>query len=227
MQSLSRAVASAQIDIHPRLQETVRRHLSCEWRQPIHVPSVRMFERLSVLLRDDERPLLLDSGCGTGDSTLQLAALNPGHCVIGIDQSAARLQRLAPLGIALHANAILLRAELTSFWRLFVAGGWRAERNYLLYPNPWPKAVYLNRRWHGHPVLPILLNTASAIELRSNWRVYADEFAFALTIAGHGEARAEPYDGEIPLTPFELKYRQSGHLLWRVAAPIARSQGTT
>ena len=150
---------------------------------------------------------------------MQLAVQFPQHCVIGIDQSAARLQRHAPQGIARLGNAIVLRAELASFWRLFVAAGWHAERHFLLYPNPWPKAAQLGRRWHGHPVFPSLMRTAQSFELRSNWRVYAEEFGFALGYAGCPDVLIESFDCNEPLTPFERKYRDSGHVLWRVATP--------
>ncbi len=221
MHATSALVESAQRDVHPRLEASLRRHFDSEWRQPVHAPSARAFQLLHTILQGDARPLVLDSGCGTGDSTLQLAALFPQHRVIGIDQSAARLQRHAPQGIARIDNAILLRAELASFWRLFVAAGWHAQRHFLLYPNPWPKPAQLARRWHGHPVFPMLMKTADHFELRSNWQVYAAEFALALGHAGFAGVAAEVYDCAAPLTPFERKYRDSGHVLWRVATQQA------
>jgi tRNA (guanine-N7-)-methyltransferase len=202
--------------LHPRLHETLLRHGRSEWQQPLHAPTRHAFEQLRIMLADNPTLILLDSGCGTGESTLRLAALHPAHCVIGVDQSAVRLARLAAKGIARYGNAVLLRAELSSFWRLFVAAGWRAERHYLLYPNPWPKAAHLARRWHGHPVFPTLLGTARSFELRSNWQVYAEEFAFALNLLGGSPASVEAFVCEQPLTPFERKYCASGHALWRV-----------
>ncbi len=164
------------------------------------------------------RDIIMDSGCGTGDSTLALAACFPECWVIGIDQSAARLRRHAPDGFAVRGNTVIVRAELASFWRLFNTAGLRACRHYLLYPNPWPKAAQLGRRWQGHPVFFDLLHTADRIELRSNWQVYVEEFALALRFAGLDDARAESYAAELPLTPFERKYRDSGHALWRVCS---------
>jgi len=52
------------------------------------------------------------------------------------------------------------------------------------------------------------------IELRTNWRVYAEEFALALDIAGVANI-SEAFVPEEPLTPFERKYQASGHELWR------------
>ena len=114
-------------------------------------------------------------------------------------------------------NAILLRCELVDFWQLAAAAGLRCERQYLLYPNPWPKPDQFMRRWHAHPVLPSLLALGGAIELRTNWRVYAEEFAEALRLAGR-EACVEEFVADDPLTPFERKYADSGHALWRCVA---------
>jgi tRNA (guanine-N7-)-methyltransferase len=220
MQASSHPVQSAQSALHPRLHETLRRHFDNPWQQPLHVPTQQAFARLQAMLGDAQRPLILDSGCGTAASTMRLAELHPDHTVIGVDQSAARLQRLAPEGIAQIGNAIMVRAELASFWRLFVAARMQAERHYLLYPNPWPKAAHLGRRWQGHPVFPTLMRSAQQFELRSNWQVYVEEFAFALRFAGFAHAEVDMLQPDVPLTPFERKYRDSGHALWRVTTDM-------
>lgn len=215
MQAVSLQVHSAQTEIHPTLDGLLHRHFDHAWRQPVHAASVIAFDRLRTLIDSEPRLIVLDSGCGNGQSTLLLSQRHPDCWVIGVDQSALRLQRLAPDGVAQHGNAVLLRAELATFWRLFVAAGYSAARHYLLYPNPWPKPAQVMRRWHGHPVFPDLLRTARAFELRTNWRVYADEFAHALKFAGR-ETSLKAVQDEVPMTPFERKYRDSGHALWQV-----------
>ena len=124
--------------------------------------------------------MVLDSGCGTGESTVLLARRYPDCLVVGVDKSAARLDK-AP---QLPANARLLRADLADIWRLMDDAGWKLAQHYLLYPNPWPKPAQLKRRWHGHPVFPDLLVLGGRLVLRSNFEVYVDEFARALELAG-------------------------------------------
>jgi tRNA G46 methylase TrmB len=166
-------------------------------------------------------PLVLDSGCGTGASTAALAAAYPGCAVVGVDQSLARLSRHVEIAgdLALIAgNAALLRAPLQDIWRLLLADGWRLARHLLWYPNPWPKPEHLGRRWHAHPVFPALLALGGEIELRSNWRVYVDEFALALSAHGWSSTIAAVGAFDDPVTPFERKYRDSGHALWCLTA---------
>lgn len=179
------------------------------------------------LSRRGRQPLILDSGCGTGASTLQVAVARPDASVVGIDQSRERLQRggLADADIAVLApNAVLLRAPLEDLWRLLAADRVRLQRHLLWYPNPWPKAAQLRLRWHGHPVFPALLELGGEIELRSNWQVYVDEFAQALAACGWQTERAEIGMDAVAASPFERKYRDSGHRLWRL---IGRPRGNT
>jgi len=93
-------------------------------------------------------------------------------------------------------------------------------RHYLLYPNPWPKIGQLARRWHGHPVFPTIVALGGELECRSNWRIYIEEFALALTQLSGQPLQCEAYAPASPITPFEKKYLASGHELWRCRADI-------
>ena len=213
----SREIRSAQGAPHPRLGEIVRRHLNTPYRRAPSDSGRRAFA--TVERRLAQAPFILDAGCGSGAGTLALARNYPQSLVLGIDKSAARLkvgQGQIEAGRT-PTNAVLLRCELVDFWQLAVAAGLCCERQFLLYPNPWPKAEHLKRRWHAHPVLPALLALGGSIELRTNWRVYAEEFAQALQIAGVSAHCAASVPQE-PLTPFERKYLASGHTLWRCVA---------
>jgi tRNA (guanine-N7-)-methyltransferase len=94
-----------------------------------------------------------------------------------------------------------------------------AKKVYLLYPNPSPKPEHLKRRWHAHPIFPTLLACAETLELRTNWAIYAQEFALALQSCGW-RAVQEPLPLaqalSAPISNFEAKYAASGHALWRV-----------
>jgi tRNA G46 methylase TrmB len=210
-------VSSTQTQPHPRLRDIVLRHLTTEFRREPGAAGRRAFDGVSDRLA--VAPFVLDAGCGTGHSTLALAREHPRSVVLGVDKSVARLalgQRAFDVGGA-PANTALLHCELVDFWQLAAAAQLRCERQYLLYPNPWPKPEQLKRRWHAHPVLPCMLALGGDIELRTNWKIYADEFAMALRLAGWS-ANCEEFTPEFPLTPFERKYAASGHALWRCLA---------
>jgi len=216
MHANSRLPTSAQTGIHEQLATLLDRHRNAPFRKPYADYNRAAFEA-SMERRErvaPRAPLILDSCCGVGESSIALAMNFPDHYVIGVDQSAARLGKNAK-GSGLPPNLDLVRADLVDYWRLMVDTGVRPHRHYLLYPNPWPKIGHLSRRWHGHPVFPAMLALGGVLECRSNWRIYIEEFCFAIDHLKQGVAVCQDYVPEVALTPFERKYLNSGHALWR------------
>jgi len=208
-------VESNQDGVHPDLEWTVRRHLEHTHRRPFAEHTVHAFAQVQEWLSRHPGPLVLDSGCGVGESSRRLAMRLPDHSVIGIDKSELRLEKGAKdERLAAPENLLLVRADLVDFWELAKAAGWTLARHYVLYPNPWPKSSHLFRRWHGHPVFPAILALGGVLELRTNWKVYAEEFSLAIGIATGRAPAVEPLASLDDLTPFERKYRASGHDLW-------------
>ncbi len=220
--SPARGVSSNQLTPHPRLAEVLTRHRNTPFRRPIAAHAVRPLEKLSAALDAHGGPLILDSGCGTGESTFVLAERYPLALVAGIDKSTARLD-IAHKRATPRANMIFLRLDLCDLFAHGAAAGWHVERHYLLYPNPWPKQHQLMRRWHAHPVLPSMLELGGEIELRTNWRIYAEEFAFSLDFLSNSPASVQAWTPTHPETAFERKYRASGQPLYRVCASVRRS----
>ncbi len=216
---LSREVTSNQQGVHDNLQAVVQKHLSTPWQKPLSDFSVDVFAQVQQWLARDDRPLILDSGCGTGESTARLAELFPQARVLGFDRSAVRLDKLEKKR-AVPENCFTIRANAEDLWRQLVQSGVRPLRHYLLYPNPYPKASRLKQRWHASPVFPYLVALGGSIELRSNWQNYVQEFAVALELAIGIRPAVEPYQPDSPLTPFEVKYQGSGHQLWRLRVDL-------
>ena len=179
---------------------------------------MRAFEETQKLLSAKERNgFILDSGCGTGESTVALATMHPGNIVIGIDRSAVRLRRVAANKLATReGNCVWVRARLETFWRLMLGANWGVEKNYFLYPNPWPKSEQMKKRWHAHPSFPVVLKLCRNIELRSNWEIYAEEFVRAIEWSGCDRPKVELFSAENTISSFEKKYAASGHKLYRV-----------
>ncbi|MFG6176821.1 tRNA (guanine(46)-N(7))-methyltransferase TrmB [Halomonas sp. THAF12] len=219
MSERSRIITSNQPGPHQDLARRVDRALTHPLRKPLAEHTRQAFAAAEAwrTARAD-MPLILDAGCGVGLSTRRLAEAYPDGAVIGVDRSADRLSRDHG---ELPDNALLVRADLVDFWRLALATGWRPVRHYLLYPNPYPKAAHLKMRWQGHPVFPAILALGGRLELRSNWRLYVEEFSLAIEQATGVAAPVEAYDpdGDF-LTHFERKYHLSGQPLWRLAAEL-------
>lgn len=217
MHANSRPVTSNQTGIHDQLHAQTIRHVNSHYQRPIAAHSRQAFETAIAAWRSaGNKNLIIDAGCGVGLSTRKLAKHYPDCFVIGIDQSAARLAREPRWEGDVPDNHLRVRADLVDFWRLMLHERIHPAHHYLLYPNPWPKKSQLGRRWHGHPVFPTLLALGGHIECRSNWKIYIEEFASAATqltgVPSHCESFSPALEG---LTPFEEKYRVSGHALWR------------
>lgn len=219
-------VTSKQRGVHPGLEGCVRKHLESPWKQPLHHPTKDAYSQLKRQgVLSTGQPFILDSGCGTGKSTMRLARTFPGHLVIGVDQSRSRLAKSGVTsGILRKENCVLLRAELAAFWRLLLKSGLSPERHFLFYPNPWPKPGHLSRRWHGHPVFPQLLALGGEIEMRCNWGVYAHEFAKAAGIATGAVPSVNTLEPDDGISPFEQKYLERDQPLFSVIVPALDTQ---
>ena len=216
MRGNSSHIESAQHEVHDRLAALVARHAAHPFRKPYAAYNLAAFEQsMAVWRARGEMPLILDACCGVGLSTMHLAAQFPHHFVIGVDQSADRSERHTQWDGALPDNFLRVRADLVDYWRLLHETGIRPQRHYLLYPNPWPKVGQLHRRWHGHAVFPTMLALGGYFECRSNWRIYIDECAAAIAQLSGKALAGEAFETDSPITPFERKYTESGHALWR------------
>ncbi|HJV51750.1 MAG TPA: SAM-dependent methyltransferase [Noviherbaspirillum sp.] len=227
MYANSRFISSAQHGVHDQLATLVAKHANTEFRKPVMPYNRAAFDSsIAAWQAHGGKPLILDAGCGVGLSTLNLAAQFPDHFVIGVDQSADRLSRNVLWRGEMPGNFIKVRADLVDYWRLMLNAGMRPARHYLLYPNPWPKIGQLQRRWHGHPVFPAIVALGGELECRSNWRIYIDECASAISQLTGARVVGEAFAPDIPLTPFEQKYKASGHALWRCRTSLLAISAT-
>lgn len=219
MEYQSRGIDTNQTGVHDDLEKVVRKHLQSRFLKPIAEHSKAVFAPVAEQVARWSGPVVLDSCCGVGESTLRLAERHPEALVIGVDKSAHRLAKSATYGEA-NERCVLVRADLNDFWRQAIEAKWQLSHHYILYPNPWPKAKHLQRRWHGGPLFPAILQLGGALELRSNWRLYLEEFAQALKIAG-AEANLQQLPTALePITPFERKYQATEQELWQLQSNL-------
>ncbi|PCI58926.1 MAG: SAM-dependent methyltransferase [Gammaproteobacteria bacterium] len=223
----SKAIISNQTGIHEKLTQVVNKHLEHEFKKPYQQHTEQAFNAVNkkvqaFLLANSPAEIILDACCGVGQSTRILAQQNPHALVIGVDKSAHRLDRNVEELMHLNGsgqvnNFHLVRADLNDFYRLVKAENWPVSKHYVLYPNPWPKSKHLQRRWHGSAVFPQMIAIGEQMILRSNWRLYLQEFQSALKIVGISSELNKVNKSSYALTPFEAKYQASGQQCWQLS----------
>lgn len=211
----SKTVESPQKGIHEKLEEIVLKHKKTDYRRPISHFTAEIYEKLEERLLGQD--IIIDAGCGVGLSTYKIALENPNALVLGIDRSDNRLERKNSFKKDLPENLIFIRGKLDEWWPLLFKLHQEKKltviKNYILYPNPYPKPKSLKLRWHAHPVFRILMEFGAPIEVRSNFKLYLEEFSFAANFYGK-KVKLENLEIKDPLTVFEKKYAQSGQDLY-------------
>lgn len=237
----ARSVSSNQEGIHKDLETVVQKYASSTFLRPVAEHTKQAFTEAESFIQKfyksqstETYSVILDSGCGTGESTLHLAERFPEFPIIGIDKSALRLSHFQNTSKpqSLPQNVFFVRAELLDFWnqslKKVLEGKWSIPYHALYYPNPWPKQSEATRRFHMHPIFPTMMRLSPKTELRTNWEIYAREFATAAEILGTTNLFASlfpncsikiscsPFIAENPETAFERKYKEAHQQLWRV-----------
>ena len=207
-----RAVTSNQNGLHPRLDEYVLKHAKTLFQRPENHLQREIRTRLSPLILSSEQ-IILDTGCGKGESSFFLAEKFPNHLILAIDKSAARLEFVRKTR---PSNLEIIRTDLIDFWLVAQQNNWRFEQTYLLYPNPWPKSEHAKKRWHMHAVFPSILACTTFLELRSNWAIYVQEFARAIELITEQNPGYTTFVPQTPITAFERKYILDGQELYQL-----------
>ena len=208
-----------QAGMHKELVDYVQRHAQTPSRRPIADHTRDAFQQAADWLRERVgRPLILDSCCGRGDSSFWSAGQYEDVLVIGVDKSADRLRRQQ----SGDDRVLLLQADVRDFWRLARDAKWNLIRHHIFYPNPYPKAAQLGKRWHASSSWPDILALGGTLELRTNFEIYAREWLEALSLSGQQGAISplKSAPGEPAASLFEAKYRDRGQDLFSVTTTL-------
>lgn len=220
----SSPITSNQTGINQDLLRYVAKYARNDFTKPIAEHTEIAFAKVNARVQESAQPVILDSGCGTGESSFRLASQFPNQLVVGVDKSAARLDK-SPIKTDRNSetdkNVVLVRAELIDIWRLMKAYNWQIDAHFIFYPNPWPKQRHLKRRWHGHPAFLSMLQLSRYLEVRTNWDLYALELTTAvrhLIKLGliKGNVSMLDFETKEPISRFEKKYLSSGHRLYQI-----------
>lgn len=223
MKSQSRAVTSNQNGVHKDFDRILDRMDLSSYQRPISDFSYETFQNILTWIEkfERDRDIILDMGCGVGESSFHLALEYPDKLIVAIDKSVSRLERKSNFKVDAPTNLLIVRGELLDLWYLFATAEKfpksRIIKQYILYPNPWPKSKHIRRRWHANAIAPFIFQIDSEIELRSNWKIYAEEF-FEAARYFEFEPVLDVITPEKPISLFETKYQHSGHELYQVLA---------
>lgn len=207
---------SSQESVHKDLVNIVERHCLSDFQRPVAHHQHEALSLIKNFLSLKDGPIIIDSCCGTGLSSIKLAELNPDYYVIGIDKSKDRLKRAQ----SLPSNCLLVHGNVIDLWRLLAQDPWPIERHYLLYPNPYPKISQLKRRFYAHPIWPTLVKLAPYFELRCNWSLYAQEAMLALRLLGQTPHLCTE-SPKTYLSLFEKKYLESQCTIYTITNQLA------
>ncbi|RDV24210.1 SAM-dependent methyltransferase [Alteromonas aestuariivivens] len=219
----SRGITTNQTGVHDKLDELVKRYRSGASQRPVSEHTRETFAQAEQWLDGWSGTLILDSCCGVGESTANIAAQFPEARVLGLDKSAARVDKHGYYQQPDSDNYRVIRADVNDFWRLARQAGWKVQRHYLLYPNPYPKSAQVQKRWHASAAMVDLMALCPHIEVRSNWLIYLMEFAQAASHYGLVSNLAE-IRSQASMTPFERKYRASGQTCWQLVCSPEEAQ---
>ncbi len=216
---LSKIVTSDQKGVHDSLGDLVKKNKASVFRKPFSTESLKCFCEIEQWIESKlNRSIVLDLGCGVGESTYHLALKYTQSLVIGIDKSQDRILRKNKFKQNLPDNCFIVRGDIIDLLRLFKEqqNKYQFTKIYILYPNPYPKQKHLKLRWHGHSIFKTMMGMGAAIEVRSNWNTYVEEFEFAAQLYDSWESKLEEFVPEKTVTPFERKYHHSEHRLFRL-----------
>ena len=209
----SRLIKSNQEQVYPGLSHLVLKRKNNLFEKPFALHTLNSFDIFLKKIESEKRRFILDSGCGTGDSSLYLSSIFKEELVVAIDKSAERIRKARG-----NSNILYLQADCIDFWRLLLKNSFFPDKHYLFFPNPWPKKKHLGRRWYGHPVFSTLMQISGHLHCRSNWPLYIEEFKEAIrTLKTHHVSQSR-YRPKNCITGFEKKYYASGHELFYFTA---------
>ena len=86
-------VISNQSGVHKDLESGIEKYLVNPFRKPYRSFSKGIFHKANQVINNLNLPIILDSGCGTGESSHILSKKNTDILIVGIDKSEKRLDK--------------------------------------------------------------------------------------------------------------------------------------
>lgn len=179
------------------------------------------FQRLAMTeIRNGERPLEVDLGCGDGSFLIHLARQHTERDFIGVERLLGRCKKVAKrISKAALNNARILRmdSKYVVEWLLPEAS---VSRIHLLCPDPWPKSKHHRRRLVQ---VPFLKAVKDALEPGGEFLFMTDHeeyFEYAVEkIHESGLFTILPWHEDsffYPKTDFQIQWEAEGKAMHRI-----------
>ena len=157
-------------------------------------------------------PLVVEIGSGTGESTVELAAADPGRDVIAVEvhtPGVGSLLRLAEQ--AGLTNVRVAEGDALVVLRDMLAPG-SVDEVRVLFPDPWPKARHVKRRLVSPAFAELVasrLRPGGRLHVATDWAAYAEQVE-AVLAATPGLSGGPVPRPDRPVTRFEQRARDEG-----------------
>lgn len=213
----SHIITTNQSGVHEDLKAILSRYSLTNYKRPLADFSILLWKEIMQWVQGSE--VVFDLGCGVGASSIYLSSQHPEAKIVAIDKSISRLERKNKFKENLPENIRYFRGELLDIIPLIYKASIEKTLDiksiYILYPNPYPKNIHIKKRFHGNPVSIFLFNTKVPIILRSNWKLYLEEFSYVGQLFGR-ESEIKLIENPEMITPFERKYHNSSQKLYEL-----------
>ena len=162
-------------------------------------------------------PLILEIGCGMGETTAQIAAALPDKNFIGVEVHAPGVGALLKLIEQQQlTNLRVIRHDAVEVVEHMIAPQSLAGVH-LFFPDPWPKARHHKRRIVQPAFVKLLaarLAPGGYLHFATDWEPYAESMLEVLSsepLLANGTENFAPRPAHRPVTKFETRGLKLGH----------------
>ena len=162
-------------------------------------------------------PVILEIGCGMGETTAQIAAALPQNNFLGIEVHAPGVGALLKLIEQQQlTNLRVIRHDAVDVVEHMIAPNTLAGVH-LFFPDPWPKARHHKRRIVQPPFVNLLASRIAPggyLHCATDWEPYAQQMLEVLScepLLVNGAEQFAPRPRHRPITKFEHRGLKLGH----------------
>jgi tRNA (guanine-N7-)-methyltransferase len=167
-------------------------------------------------------PRILEIGFGMGETTAQIAALDPGNDYLGIEVHTPGVGGLLKL-IAERSltNVRMIQHDAVDVLMHMIAPS-SFDAVHIFFPDPWPKKRHHKRRLIQPEFVTLLaqrMKPGAYVHVATDWENYAEQILAVLLAEPLLVNTARAYTerpGHRPLTKFETRGLKLGHRVWDI-----------